>query len=109
METPTTTSDTLATEIQSYIDKREAFKADNPKARARTIADGIGLSEAEFVSLDLGNRSHEDRVVRLKEAWTDILAEIESLGDVMALTRNEACVHEKVGRGSYCLVCGRKN
>lgn len=107
MDTPKTTPDTLeagtlatgtlAINIQSYIDKREAYKADNPKERARAVAEAIGLSEAEFVALDLGHRSNEDRVVRLKEAWTDILAEIESLGEVMALTRNEACVHEKVG------------
>ena len=88
---------TMTQDLQSYIDKREAYKAENPKARARTIAEAIGLSEGEYVSLDLGHRSQEDRVIRLKEAWTDILAEIETLGDVMALTRNEACVHEKVG------------
>ena len=88
---------TMTPELQSYIDKREAYKAENPKARARNIAEAIGLSEAEYVSLDLGHRSQEDRVIRLKEAWTDILAEIETLGEVMALTRNEACVHEKVG------------
>jgi putative hemin transport protein len=35
--------------------------------------------------------------VRLDELWLPLLQSLESLGSVMALTRNHACVHESMG------------
>jgi putative hemin transport protein len=37
------------------------------------------------------------QAIRLDPKWTEIMTSIESLGEVMALTRNASCVHEKIG------------
>ena len=74
-----------------------AFQADNPKLRARDAADALGISEAQFVAASVGHGAtridaHPDRIIPAAE----------TLGEVMALTRVEACVHEKVGEyGDY--------
>ncbi len=39
---------------QTVKQRSEAFKAENPKARARDIAKGIGVSEAELLVLEIG-------------------------------------------------------
>lgn len=69
-----------------------ALRAENPKARARDLATANGLTEAELVAAHVGHGvtvidAHPDRLIPL----------IEGLGDVMALTRNESCVHERKG------------
>jgi putative hemin transport protein len=74
-----------------------AAKIEHPKLRARDLADRLGISEAEFVAADAGHGAtridaHPDR----------LMPAAERLGEVMALTRVDACVHEKVGRyGNY--------
>jgi putative hemin transport protein len=61
--------------------------------RARDLADSMGLREAELLA------AHEGReVVRLGDAMRDLIEALPSLGEVMSLVRNEAAVHEKVGR-----------
>ena len=69
-----------------------ALRADNPKARARDLAEAHGLPEAALVAAQLGHgataiSAHPDRLMPLAGA----------LGDVMALTRNRNCVHERKG------------
>ncbi|MDX1439406.1 MAG: ChuX/HutX family heme-like substrate-binding protein, partial [Rubricoccaceae bacterium] len=79
-------------------DIREAavrFKAENPKARARNVADGIGVSEAELLASRIGQPN--ENVFRLKPDFKSLLMELETLGPLMALTRNDNCVHEKTG------------
>lgn len=71
----------------------EELKIQNPKLRARQAADHLGVSEAEL----LASTCDGNRCVRLIDSWKDILKAVESLGYVMALTRNEAAVHEKKG------------
>lgn len=71
-----------------------ALRAENPKARARDFAAAQGLTEADLVAAHVGHgataiAAHPDRLMPL----------VAGLGDVMALTRNESCVHER--RGSY--------
>lgn len=78
--------------LQELRARRDAHLRENPKARARNAAEAIGMSEAQLVALDLG-----DGAVRLTSQWSEMLAAVESMGEVMALTRNEACVHEKHG------------
>lgn len=70
----------------------EALKAENPHLRIRNAADQLGVSEAELVATQAG-----DTVTRLRPQFADILTEVEKLGKVMALTRNEECVHERKG------------
>ncbi|MEH6459563.1 hemin-degrading factor [Chitinimonas sp. JJ19] len=66
------------------------LKASEPKLRARDAASRLGVTEAELVAAD-------PLSITLFPKWADILGELESLGIVMTLTRNEAAVHEKTG------------
>lgn len=67
-------------------------RADNPKMRERDLAGQLGVSEAEFVAAWVG-----EGVRRIEPRVGDFLTSMESLGEVMALTRNESAVHEKIG------------
>jgi putative hemin transport protein len=70
----------------------EAFKNENPKVRIRDAAKQLGTTEAELLATAIG-----DTVIRLHDDFNEILKSIESLGKVMALTRNDYCVHERKG------------
>ncbi|UPQ77993.1 hemin-degrading factor [Flavobacterium azooxidireducens] len=70
----------------------EALKATTPYLRIRNAAEQLGVSEAELLATQIG-----ETVTRLKPEFSSILSEIETLGKVMALTRNEECVHERKG------------
>jgi putative hemin transport protein len=67
-------------------------RADNPKMRERDLASQLGVSEAELVAAHIG-----EGVVRLEPRVNDLLTGLEAVGEVMALTRNESAVHEKIG------------
>ncbi len=60
--------------------------------RARNAASKIGISEGQLVAARVGKD-----VVRLGDDAEVILKDAVSLGEVMALTRNEHCVHERKG------------
>ncbi|MFT4033905.1 MAG: ChuX/HutX family heme-like substrate-binding protein, partial [Siphonobacter sp.] len=77
-------------EINELKQRYEALKAENPKLRIRDAAQQLGVSEAELVNAG-------DSSIRLKEDFESILKDVPSLGYVMALTRNESCVHERKG------------
>jgi putative hemin transport protein len=66
-----------------------AYKADNPKVRIRNAAAELGVSEMELLNSDLS-----ENCIRLKPDILAILEALPSLGNVMALTRNESVVHE---------------
>ena len=68
------------------------FRRDNPKVRIRDAAEQLGVSEAELVATSCG----ED-AIRLQAEWPQFIQRLESLGPVMALTRNAHAVHEKHG------------
>jgi len=70
----------------------DALKQEQPHLRIRNAAQKLGVSEMELLATNIGNN-----VTRLRPEFKEILAEIESLGKVMALTRNEECVHERKG------------
>ncbi len=70
----------------------ETLKAEQPGIRARDAALKLGVSEAELVASRVG-----DGVIRLDADWGEVLKALTPLGKVMALTRNEHCVHEKHG------------
>jgi putative hemin transport protein len=75
-------------------DTIRALRAENPKPRARDFAESQGITEADLVAAHVGHGTtalvaDPDRLV----PW------IGRLGDVMALTRNDNCVHER--RGHY--------
>lgn len=72
--------------------KIEDTRAATPKLRARDVAEKLGISEGELVCAGLGRTA-----TRLKGPWSEVITGLGNLGEVMALTRNHAVVHEKVG------------
>lgn len=70
-----------------------AAKTENPRMRDRDLADKLGISEAQLVAAHVGYSA-----TRLKAHPDGIIEYACSLGEVMALTRNESCVSEVVGR-----------
>lgn len=83
----------IETKGQTATDLRaqwSEFRSANPKVRIRNAARELGVSEAELVAVS-------ENTTRIDADWGDLLEEIEPLGEVMALTRNDACVHEKKG------------
>jgi putative hemin transport protein len=82
----------MSTLVNDLKEKWEALKAENPHLRIRNAAVELGVSEAELLATNVGNG-----VTVLKPEFKDILTEAELLGKVMALTRNDECVHERKG------------
>lgn len=70
---------------------RAAFD-DNPKQRERDLAARLGITEAQLVAARTGHG-----VTRITADPDRIMPAVTALGEVMALTRNASCVHEKVG------------
>lgn len=64
--------------------------------RDRDLAGRLGVSEGELLAAGVGAPAGAS-VVRLADDAAAILREVPRLGEVMALTRNEAAVHEKIG------------
>ena len=79
-------------EIIELKSQWDAFKIENPKVRIRDAAKQLGTTEAELLATATGTS-----VIRLKNEFQEILKSVESLGKVMALTRNDYCVHERKG------------
>lgn len=89
------------------IDIRQSFASLrlNKKLRHREIARFLGITEAELVDAHVGvskltaikSSPPLARAIRLKKPYPQLIAQMESLGEVLALTRNEYGVHEKVG------------
>lgn len=68
------------------------LKEQTPGLRIRDAAHRLGVSEAELLATDIG-----DTVIRLQADWGELIATLESLGPIMALTRNDHAVHERKG------------
>lgn len=88
---------------EQYRTVRGAFAAmrrDGPR-RHRDIAKILSISEAELLMAHCGEIAPPEivtlKATRLSPLWAEQVSVLESLGPVMALTRNEACVHEKTG------------
>lgn len=75
------------------LQKRDAvLRACQPTLRIRDRALSLGVKEVSLVAADCGLTS-----IELSGAYKDIIAELPSLGEVMALSRNAWCVHERHG------------
>ena len=88
---------------QDYQTIRAAFatmRREGPR-RHRDIAKILSISEAELIAAHCGTPSNDEtltlQATLLNTQWADQISSLESLGTVMALTRNASCVHEKVG------------
>ena len=82
----------MSTLVNELKEKWEALKAENPHLRIRNAAEQLGVSEAELLATNVG-----EGVTVLRPEFANILTEVEQLGKVMALTRNDECVHERKG------------
>ena len=70
----------------------KAARLEEPKMRDRDFADKIGISEGQLVAAHLG-----ETATRITADMDVLMPALTRLGEVMALTRNESCVIEKVG------------
>jgi len=82
----------MSTLVNDLKEKWEALKAENPHIRIRNAAAQLEVSEAELLATRIG-----EGVTALNPEFPAILTEAEKLGKVMALTRNDECVHERKG------------
>lgn len=78
--------------VLSLKEQYETIRTSNPRLRIRDIAKEIQVSEADLVAMRTG-----DGVVRLDGDFKALIAEIHTIGYVMALTRNDHAVHERKG------------
>lgn len=78
--------------IKNLAARWQELKKEQPQLRIRNAAQELGVSEMELIATNIGSG-----VTRLRPEMKEILSEIESLGKVMALSRNEECVHERKG------------
>ncbi|MDX0201634.1 hemin-degrading factor [Sinorhizobium meliloti] len=83
---------TMTESIRPTPSEIRAYRAENPKLRERDIAAKLGISEAALVAAECGLTA-----VRIESSAGRFLERVEELGEVLALTRNESAVHEKVG------------
>lgn len=70
-----------------------ALREGRKTLRIRDAASELGVSELALAALGVGTTA-----VRLEGSARDLLLAVPALGRVMALTRNEHCVHERKGR-----------
>ncbi|GGP22665.1 hemin-degrading factor [Silvimonas iriomotensis] len=82
--------DDFATDLQQ---RHAALMAAEPKLRIRERASRLGASEAALVAAGCGVTSHE-----LSGTPQELFRQLGTLGEVMALSRNDWCVHERHGR-----------
>lgn len=83
----------MESEVMNLQAQFAQLKSEGP-IRIREAASQLGVSEVELVALSCGKE-----VTRLQPDFAAILQEVESLGKVMALTRNDEVMHER--KGSY--------
>jgi len=69
-----------------------AAQADSPKTRERDLATKLGISEAQLIAANCGQGA-----TRVEAHPDAVMGAAQTLGEVMALTRNDSCVSEKVG------------
>ncbi|UUX49015.1 hemin-degrading factor [Nisaea acidiphila] len=81
---------------ENLLKELNRMKEEQGGIRARTAAEALGVPEAALLEA----RELEGSVRRLSVSGMDVVPLIERMpeaGDVMVLTRNEYCVHEKTG------------
>lgn len=90
-----TTSSNVAASPAADLRARWAdLLKEQPALRIRNAAQALDVTELQLLVLGLG-----DTVTRLRPEFADILGQVNTLGHVMALTRNDDVVHER--KGSY--------
>lgn len=77
---------------QAYMDARAAGAT-----RHRDIAVSLGVTEGMLIDAHVGAPSGGLQAQRLKRDFPRLLSELSRAGELMALTRNAHCVHERTG------------
>ncbi|AMX98866.1 hemin-degrading factor [Mesorhizobium ciceri] len=67
-------------------------REDCPTIRGRDLAAKLGISEAELYAAHCGFGA-----LRIEPRVNNVLTGLEAVGEVMALTRNDSAMHEKIG------------
>lgn len=70
----------------------QVLRREQPGLRARDAAEQLAVSEAELTASRL-----QTDALRLRPEWAALLPALGELGYIMALTRNQHCVHERKG------------
>lgn len=79
--------------VYSLRERYQSLRARQPSMRVRQAATHLGVSELELVAAHCGDMQS----VILASPPQTVFKELGRLGRVMALTRNDACVHERHG------------
>lgn len=87
------TNTDFTTRAEELRARNEALAASQPGLRARNLAQALGVSEAEWVAAGCGGV----KATALHGSPQALFRELGTLGEVMALTRNDWCVHERHG------------
>lgn len=82
----------METQMPTLRSRFEILMQEQPKLRLRDAAHSLQSTEAELVEAQVTGKA-----IRLQADFQGILHAVPSLGKVMALTRNEAVVHERKG------------
>ncbi len=88
---------------QLLLHRWHELRKKQPRLRIRNAAIILEVSEAELLASGCSQL-----VIRLNPDWIDLLSDLESLGTVMALTRNDHTVHEQTGIYSPIKINGNK-
>ena len=70
----------------------QVLRREQPRLRTRDAAELLAVSEAQLTASRLSVDA-----LRLRPDWATLLPALGELGYIMALTRNEHCVHERKG------------
>ncbi|WP_221796370.1 hemin-degrading factor [Oceanobacter mangrovi] len=72
---------------------------EQPKLRIRDAANLLGVSEAELLASQISaGDDQQQQVTLLQGPFGPLMKQLEAVGEVMVLTRNDAMVHEKTGQ-----------
>jgi putative hemin transport protein len=82
----------MKVKTNTLAERWKALLEESPKLRIRNAAEELGVTEVELLATRVSSG-----VIRLRADFKEILAGIENLGYVMALTRNNDVVHERKG------------
>ncbi len=80
------------TQDKNLFEKYIELKTAKPELRAIDCARELSVTEGELAAARVGTD-----VTRLTDTPEEILLAVKALDEVMALTRNESCVHERKG------------
>ncbi len=78
------------------------YRVAQPQVRIRDAAKKMGTTEAEILAAFAGSCT-----LQLRNEFPDLVRRLHELGPVMALTRNESCVHERKGIFEEVAIHGR--